>query len=130
MGRNNGSFLLFLPALPTQATRKAVKAFVREGLSDVGYRGVTLATAVSRCALIRVTDPANGRSELHGIVRIRPAKLAMHAIDALQGRTMFGVPIQVRRYVQRSQLGFGSDERALPRSDRRRQGLKLELIER
>jgi hypothetical protein len=124
----NNAFLLFLPALPAGATRHVLKQFVREGLSASGYRGLARAMAISRCSIIRVTDPASGTSELHGIVRVRPAKAAMDVMETLQGRTLLGEPMQVRRYLQRTQLGVAATLVCLG-AERRRSGLRLELID-
>jgi hypothetical protein len=126
MGAHNGSFLLFLPSLPAAATRKTLKQFVRQGLSDSGYRGLTLAMAVSRCSIIRVTDPTSGKSERHGIICIRPAKAAMDAMEVLQGRPLLGEPVQIRRYLQRSQAGSGDGNGV---GERRRPDLKLEILD-
>lgn len=127
MSIQNSSLVLFLAALPANATTDTVVKFVRQGLSDAGYRGIALARAVPRCSLFRYTDPTSGTSELHAMVEIKPAKAALDAMGRLRGREFLGERIAVRRYVNRARTGTRRDEREC-RSDRRRQGLRIELI--
>jgi hypothetical protein len=86
-----------------------------------------LARAVPRCALFRYTDPTSGTSELHAMVEIKPAKAALDAMGRLRGREFLGERIEVRRYVNRASARTRRDEREY-QSERRRQGLRIELI--
>jgi len=127
MTRKGASFLLFLPSLPESATRKDVKQFVRDGLAESGYHGLALFGAVTRCSILCVTDPVSGKSECHGLVQIRPAKAAMQAIEALNGKELLGSKVEVRRYHQRS--GLPSALASAAQKERRRRELKLDLVE-
>ena len=127
MGIRNSSLVLFLAGLPANATTDTVVKFVRQGLSDAGYRGIALAVAVPRCSLLRYTDPSSGTSELHAMVEIKPAKAALDALDRLRGREFLGERIEVRRYVNRARTGTRGDQREF-RPDRRRKGLRIELV--
>mgnify|MGYP001025961580 FL=1 len=127
MTRKGASFLLFLPSLPESATRKDVKQFVRDGLAESGYHGLALYSAVTSCTILCVTDPVSGKSECHGLVQIRPAKAAMQAIEALNGKELLGSKVEVRRYHQRS--GLPSALASAAQKERRRRELKLDLVE-
>lgn len=128
MSGKNGCVLLILPSLPSHATRKELKKFVYQGMAEAGYRGFARSLAVSHCSILRLTDPATGNSESHGLVQIRPLKAAYEAIDAFKNKQFLGSKIEVRRYRQRSDDGYlgmlppGSKER-------RRTRLSLDLVE-
>jgi hypothetical protein len=128
MRRDGSPVLLFLSAVPPGATRKELRQFVRQGLVEAGYRGVTLLLAISRCSICRLTDPITGKSECHGLVQIKPASVALKAIDILNGKELKGAKMVVRRYYQRGSIGYSY---ASPRrlQERRRAALFTELID-
>lgn len=128
MTRHEG-ILLVVPALPAGVTHKALKQFVRSGLADAGFQRLGLATALCRCAIVRVTDLVSGRTRLQGLVHVWPARAAMAAIRTLGGRELLGKPMQVRRYVHGSRFGSAGALRPPSRKQRRCE-LRIELVDR
>ena len=128
MSGDSGPILFILPSLSPRATQRELKQFVRQGLSEAGYRGFALLLAVSRCSILRLTDRTTGKSELHGLVQIRPAKTAFAAMNALQGKALRGARIEVRRYQPRSGNSFYDLPPGTPQ-ERRRAQLYIELID-
>jgi hypothetical protein len=129
------SVMLFLKGLPDQITRRELKAFVQGALRGNGQRSLTMKPTVCTCSVLRITDPENGESELHGLVEVQPAKAAMLAIDELNDRELRGARIRVRRYRHRSPLRDrrksesdvgGPDSRD---GERRRKNLRIELVD-
>ena len=127
MTKHDG-ILLVVPALPAGVTRKVLKDFVRSGLADAGYQRLGIGSRLCRCAIIRVTDLASGRSRLQGLVHVWPARAAMAAIQTLGGRELLGKPRQVRRYVHGSRVGSGGAMKSLSGTQRRSE-LKIELVD-
>lgn len=130
-----GSVMLFLKGLPDQITRRELKAFVQGALKDSGRRLLTSKPTVCNCAILRITDPERGNSELHGLVEVQPAKAAMLAIEELDDTELKGARIGVRRYQHRSPL---RDRRKSPsnvdgpdsrQDERRRKNLRIELVD-
>lgn len=120
--------VMTMPALPAGVTRKALKAFVRAGLADAGYRGLTLARAISECSIVRVTDAETGQSKLQGFVRITPAQAGMVAIEMLQGLDLLGQPMQVMRHIHGT--GFDHDGALGHRAeDEHRVELRFDLVD-
>jgi hypothetical protein len=128
MSGDSGPILLILPSLSPRTTQRELRQFVRQGLSEAGYRGFALLLAVSRCSILRLTDRTTGKSELHGLVQIRPAKTAFAAMNALQGKALRGTRIEVRRYQPRSGNSFYDLPPGTPQ-ERRRAQLYIELID-
>lgn len=129
-----GSVMLFLSRLPHGVTRKELKAFVQSALHGDTRLPFARTTAVCNCSILRITDPTNGSSELHGLVEVQPAKAAMQAIEELNGKELKGTPIEVRRYHHRSPLrdrrtpGAPVQEAEKRAGERRRKDLRIELI--
>jgi RNA recognition motif-containing protein len=129
-----GSVMLFLRGLPLEVTRKEIKAFVQGAIRGSDRRSFALKAAVCNCSILRITDPATGDSQLHGLVEVQPARAAMLAIEELNGKPLNGVRVEVRRYHHRSPL---RDRRKAPpaagtsdnrQGERRRRNLKIELV--
>lgn len=119
--------LIDLPSLPAGVTRKALRQFVRSGLSDAGFRGIALARAVPECSIIRITNTATGSSRLRGLVRIRPARAAMLAVRLLQGRELLGEAVYPQRHIH--SRTFAGDSADSPGDENRRwDALKIELL--
>lgn len=128
MGTNKASLLLIMPSLPASVSCRAIKRLVRDGLADCGYGSLTRLFAVTRCTVLTVTDPSNGRREYHGLVQVRPAKAAMELVEVLRGKELGGSQISVRRYQQRS--GSGSEDGSFTLGkERRRRDLKLDIFD-
>lgn len=138
MSGKSGSIVLFLRHLPCDVSRRELKEFVHVHLRRAGVRGTLLLQLCSHCSILRVTDLSRGSEEYHGLVEIQPAGLALQAIDILNGKHVCGKPIEVRRYRHRSPWGELRARRAgeesgtedlPPMIERRRQNLKIELVE-
>ncbi|MCU0835227.1 MAG: RNA-binding protein [Chromatiaceae bacterium] len=134
LGRR-GSILLFLRGLPQDLSRKELKVFVQAALNAASDRRWLLKASVGKCSILRVTDPGKGVWELHGLVEVHPATAGMRAIEGLNGQTLKGARVEVRRYHPRSLLRDrrrGNDNRSdneQRRQERRRSNLKIELID-
>ena len=129
-----GSVLLFLRGLPQDLTKKELKGFVQAVVKATADRPRLLKAAVGNCSILRITDPSNGACELHGLVEVHPATAGMRAIDSLNGQTLRGAKLEVRRYHHRSLLRDrrrvqnGAADAEQRRQERRRSNLKIELV--
>ena len=129
-----GSVMLSLRRIPEGISRKELKAFIQNSVQQLGSRPFSLKAAVCNCSIVCISDSESGTREYHGLVEIQPAKAAMEAIQALDGKMLMGQRLEVRRYRQRTPLldhkegliGFalGNGEDA----ERRRRNLKIDLI--
>jgi hypothetical protein len=128
-----GTVMLFLRGLPEDLTRKELKSFVQAAVREPRGLGFSLKTAVCNCSIVRITEPASGHSEIHGLVEVQPATAAVRAIEQLNGQELKGARVEVRRYHHRSLLrdrrheveGIGAENRS---GERRRKNLKIELL--
>jgi RNA recognition motif-containing protein len=129
-----GSMMLFLRGLPEDVTQKELRAFVQEAVRPRHKRSFSLKAAVSNCTILRITDQTNGATEHHGLVEIHPAKAAIGAIETLNGKTLKGASIEVRRYHHRTPLRDrrrNRSEQDYPdqrKEDRRRRFIKIDLV--
>lgn len=129
-----GSVLLFLRGLPQDLSKKEFKGFVQAAVQETADRPRILKAAVGKCSILRITDPSNGAWELHGLVEVHPATAGMRAIERLNGQTLKGAQLEVRRYHPRSLLrdrrrvDDGAADTEQRRQERRRSNLKIELV--
>lgn len=138
MSGKNGSVILFLRNLPDNVTNKRLKQFVQQELKRAGVRGLPLRSPCSNCSILRITDPARGTEEYHGLLEIQPSRIAMQAMEVLNGKRIAGKPVEVRRYRHRSPWGGHGNAQdiaimppqdAHPLGERRRDNLKIELVD-
>lgn len=135
MSGKNGAVMLFVRNLPSSITRRDLKHFIQRELRKAGIRGFPLLSTCTNCSILRITDPATGKREYHGLVEMQPARIALQAISVLNGKEINGTPMEVRRYRHRSAWGErrsrgssgGIGTSVLP--ERRRPNLKIELVE-
>jgi len=135
MGGKNGSVLLFVRNLPCNVSRRDLRQFIQGELKRAGIRGLPLMSTCTNCSILKITDPATGSQEYHGLVEMQPARIALQAISILNGREIRGTPMEVRRYRHRSAWGQHGNRRypgpsairTIP--DRRRPSLKIELVD-
>ena len=80
-------------------------SFVRKQLQLAGVRGIPLFDLCTNCNILRITDRATGSVEYHGLVEVRPARIALQAIQILNGQEFGGRAIAVRRYRHRTIWG-------------------------
>jgi hypothetical protein len=138
MRGKSGTVVLFLSHLPPNTNCRDIKAFMQAELRKSGVRGLPFFNLCTNCSILRITDPAAGTTEYHGLVEVRPALIALRAIEVLNGKELNGAPIAVRRYRHRSTWGEhrhrsdparGGDLVAAPLVERRRANLRIELVE-
>jgi RNA recognition motif-containing protein len=127
--------MLFVGRLPTNVTRKELKAFIQRTLRRSGEGRFLLKSNVSNCSILRLTDRTNGTCEHYGLVEIQPAKAGMRVVECLNGKDFKGAPIEVRRYHHRSLLRERRQARnATAESDgrskeRRRRTLTIDMVD-
>lgn len=135
MGGKNGSVMLFVRNLPYSVSRRDLKQFIQRELRVAGIRGLPLMSTCTSCNILRITDPATGTREYHGLVEMQPARIALQAISVLNGKEIAGTPIEVRRYRHRSAWGerrsrqYGESAATQVAHERRRPNLKIELVD-
>lgn len=134
-----GSVVVFLGGLPADLTARELRTFVQNVIQGEGKRRLRIGRSICHCSILRITDLDTGEIDLHGLVEIRPAVLAMQAIERLHGVELLGQRITARRYRQRSPLGSrrppappgvndaNDRETAAGPAERRRRNLKIEL---
>jgi hypothetical protein len=136
--RKCGSLVVFLSDLPAQLTVRDLKDLIREEIRSAPPRRLHLGTRICECSILRITDLNRGTVEYHGLVEIRPPRLAIQVIDRLDGKLLGGQRISVRRYRQRSPLGHTGpgtaagtegDDVAPDLVERRRTNLRIELAD-
>ena len=135
MGGKNGSVLLFVRNLPYNVSRRDLKQLIQWELKKAGIRGLPLMSTCANCSILRITDPATGTQEYHGLVEMQPARIALQAISILNGKEIAGTPMEVRRYRHRSAWGehgsghYGDSAGKRVTHERRRPNLKVELVD-
>ena len=138
MRGKSGSVVLFLRNLPADFSRKDLKAFVQSGLKEAGIRVTPLRNPCSNYTVLRITDRSTGAQEYHGLVEIAPANIAIQAMEVLNGKSIAGKPVEVRRYRHRSPWGGqrsrASGDEASQKDVRikiegRRQNITIELVD-
>lgn len=127
MRGKSGSVVVFLGGLPPRVTAKGLKAFVSDAIEADCPRGLRIGSSICDCSILRITDLNTGDIELHGLLEIRPAVLAMRAIERLDGTSLLGKPIVARRYRQRSPM---STPRQATETDDAGQSVGVALVER
>jgi len=139
MGGKSGSLALILHDLPPGISRKDLRAFVCNALREAGIRTMPFVGRCSNCSIMRIADLATGTTEYHGLIEVRPARIAMQAIRILNAKSLLGHPLQVRRYRHRSPWGEHSARQqaaggsgilvARTLVEQRREHLRIDLVE-
>jgi len=137
-----GFIVLFIKDLPDTATSVDTKQLF---LKLIRPRWRTLLfghSGVCSCDILRISRQGNDHVEFHAIVKVQPAKLALHAIRELNGTLLHGHCIKLHRYTHRSPMrdrrssetgaqdhhGVRDAERRV--TDRRRDHLQFDLVKR
>jgi hypothetical protein len=115
MRGKSGSVVVCLGDLPPRLTAKELKAFVQDAIQADDARGLRIRSSICDCSILRITDLNTGCVELRGLLEIRPAVLAIRAIERLNGLELRGKPIVARRYRQPSPM---SSVRPSPKADK------------
>jgi len=122
--------MLFVRNLPVHLTQRAFRSFVtrklKAELQGFSMRGASL----PHCEVLCITVGSTGRVEHHGLIEVSPAKLAIRAIEVLNGEEIAGHRIEVHRYRHRAFWCRPVDQAASARGgrqERRRGDLRFEL---
>lgn len=130
-----GSMMLFLRGLPENLTRKELKAFIKSAITSTNNRTFPFKATLRTCTILRITDQSDSTVEHHGLVEVQPAKAAMQAIEALNGKELKGARIEARRYHHRTPLRdrrrnkIAREQSENRQRDRRRRNIKIDLVE-
>lgn len=132
MSTKSNSMLLFLGELPSHVTNKELRDFVGTTIKEVDDRLIRLFSPITSCNIMRVTDPLTGLSRYNAMVEVSPARLALKAVDRLNGRLMHGSRIEARRFRHCSFVSTHSRRTAtmadMTGTDAERAPLKLEMV--
>jgi hypothetical protein len=129
-----GSVMLFVRGLPEDVSGKELKHFIQTAVRELDSRPFSLKATVCNCNIVCVSDREDDSRNYHGLVEVQPAKAAIDAIGALNGRELRGHKIEVRRYQHRSPLRDQRDEPAgytgesADLYERRRRNLRIDLV--
>lgn len=108
-------------------SRGALTDFVSRALRGPWYTGFKRRGRVVDCQIVRVMDLNGRRTEYHGLVEVRPARIGWYLVQRLDGRPLRGRRVRVRKWFDRSSSG-GVDRRkvgglsAFPEERDRRSG--------
>ena len=138
MRGNSVTVALFLSPIPPNTSRRDIKSFVQQELARAGVCGLPLFNLCTNCRILCITDLTAGTIEYNALVEVRPARIAMQAIQILNGKDLNGSPLKVRRYRHRSSWGEhrhrsdpirGGALVAQPLVERRRANLRIDLVQ-
>ena len=129
--------LVFVRIIPKSVTCDELRHFVRKGVDSFWTRFSGKQGSVDSVSIKKFTNQETQSVEYHGVVNIEPAMSAQAAIRRLNRTTLKGVPVEVRKFYQRSPLRdrrkSQSDMDAelfkdLRKVDRRRNQLDIEPV--
>jgi hypothetical protein len=123
--------MLFVKNLPKHFTRQGLRSFVLMHLKSDLQSCSLHRQSLLHCEIMRVTDRNIENTEHYGLIEVAPAKLALRAIDVLNGQEIAGQKVEVHRYCHRASWGQQSGDVMLARrgiDDRRRRNLKFDLV--
>ena len=127
---------IFLRQIPKGSTRRELGKFVSKGLSPSWMPFPFLSRAkVKRCEILEILNPETKTIEYHGLVQLDPNRAALPVIDRVNGRSLRGKPIEVRKYFRRSGhrdrralFSESAGRQELRRKDRRRDRLRSKVL--
>lgn len=125
------TIMLFFQQLPHHVTQHDLRLFIVRALRSASLPLPLVGNPISHCEILRITDRQTGQVEHHGLVEIGPARIAIQAIEILNGRNFEGHIVAVHRYRHRGiWTGQVKDPREDPPSgqDRRRHNLMRDLL--
>lgn len=138
MRGKRSTVILFVGGLPTHVSITELKSFIRTKLNAAQLKTkMAFSGPVGDCSILRLTDAKTGSIEFHALIEIRPAELAIRAIDILNRTEFKGNPLATHRYRQRSPLGRRqtlvsgqhNDRQEKPQKEERRSTLQIDLVE-
>jgi hypothetical protein len=114
--------MLFLQSLPAGTRREDLERFIIGRLRS-GLFNRLMRPRVEKVEILRFQDPADGRPEFHGLIRILPNHLGKSVARQLNGTLFRGLRLSARIYVgrrDRDRRSAYTDPRLLPFADRRK----------
>ncbi len=129
--------LVFIRMIPKSVNCNELRHFVSKGVNSFWTRYAGKQGSVDSVSINKVTNQEMQSVEYHGIVNIEPATSAQAAIKKLNRTTLKGVPVEVRKFYQRSpmrdrrkgQSDIDADMfKDLRKGDRRRKQLFMEPV--
>jgi len=90
-------------------SRDELSGFVRRGLRGPWYTGFRQTGDIVQCQIVRAMDRSGRRIEYHGLVEVRPTRIGWQLINRLNGRSLHGQAVEVRKWFERN--GGGSSDR-------------------
>ena len=96
--------LVFIRMIPKSVTCNELSHFVHRGVDSLRTRFLGKQGSVDSVSIKRFTNQETQSVEYHGIVNIEPAASAQAAIRRLNRTTLKGVPVEVRKFYQRSPM--------------------------
>lgn len=101
---------LLIPHVPPAITRQELLSVVQGALKPKWFMPFRDSGTVAKCKLIRILDVDTGAIEFHGLIDIYPEKKAEKTIKRLNGKTVNGYQLSVRKWVDRTLIENGHKE--------------------
>jgi hypothetical protein len=127
---------IFLRGLPDELHPRNLETFVQTVITPPWYLPLRTRAAIKSCVVLKVKDLDRNAVEFHGLLEIRPVKVALMAIEQLNGTKLKGYRIEARKWQVRTNQNdrrdrykrFKSDESDERRGyERRRPNLLVEI---
>ena len=119
---------ILIPHVPTAITRQDLLSVVKGAVKPKWFMPFRSGGTVAKCKLVRILDMDTGGVEFHGLVDIYPDKTAEKTIKRLNGTTINGYRLSVRKWVDRTLKAGGT--KTLPKgqpSCKRRRHLEISI---
>ncbi|WP_029134917.1 hypothetical protein [Sedimenticola selenatireducens] len=119
---------ILIPHVPTAITRQDLLSVVQGAVKPKWFMPFRSGGTVAKCKLVRILDMDTGGVEFHGLVDIYPDKTAEKTIKRLNGTTINGYRLSVRKWVDRTLMAGGT--KTLPEgqpSCKRRRHLEISI---
>jgi len=129
---------LFVPYLPESVTESELRRLVRRQVRSPWLRLWKRSGSITALEIVKFANPDPRSVEYHGIIEIEPELPALRAIRKLDGASIKGKGIEVRKYHRRSSYRerrmqqTESQDGVVPnrrKGERRRLHLQREIVE-
>ncbi len=101
---------IFIREIPDILTGRDLQRLVNQILKPRWRLPFQRRDIVRECRIIRISDKGSNAVESHGLVRVTNSKTGQEIIRKLNGSSLLGRRIEVRKYIQRS----ASRDRRIP----------------
>ncbi|AKH20123.1 hypothetical protein [Sedimenticola thiotaurini] len=98
---------ILIPHVPPTITRQALTEVIQAALKPRWYFPFHNGPAVTKCKLVRILDVDSGAIEFHGLIDIYPDDKVNKTIKRLNGTTINGFRLSVRKWIDRPQVPDG-----------------------